>query len=179
MRNSTFAVIFVAVASSGALAQQPTTSKPTTVAAAPQPLRAVSLGMVPYPAKKQSTQQQSKDDSECFDWSKQSTGIDPAAPPPAPAQAANEGPSGARAKGAVRGAARGAVLGGVIDDKGGEGAAAGAMVGAARNQRHATAEKEAAQEKADADTRAAQSARLDTFKKGYAACMEGRGYSIK
>ena len=45
-----------------------------------------SLGVVPYPSKGQSPQQQTKDEGECFTWAKQQTGIDPmataATPPP-------------------------------------------------------------------------------------------------
>jgi hypothetical protein len=142
-------------------------------------LRAVGLGLVPYPAKKQSMEQQLKDDGECFDWTKQSTGIDPAAPPPAKAQAADTGPTGARAKGAVRGAARGAVIGGAIDNKGGEGAAAGAVVGSARSREKEEAAKESSQQQAEAAAKSEQTAHLDTFRKGYSACMETRGYTIK
>jgi hypothetical protein len=140
----------------------------------------VSLGVVPYPAKKQSMEQQVKDDGECFDWSKQSTGIDPAAPATvAQADAKPDAKSHSAAKGAVRGAAKGAVAGEVIDDKGGEGAALGAMAGASHERRQSKTAQATAQEKADADAKAAEAARLDTFRKGYAACMETRGYTIK
>jgi hypothetical protein len=157
----------------------PTTSKQAAVSPAPQPLHAVSLGIVPYPAKKQSTQQQSKDDSECFDWAKQSTGIDPAAPPPQVAQTTESKATGSRARGAVRGAAGGAVIGEVVDDKGGEGAAAGAVVGAARSHRKEEASREASKQQADAAAKSEEQARLDVFRKGYTACMDSRGYTIK
>src|SRR4051812_13094782 len=58
-----------------------------------------------YPAKKQSAQQQSKDTAECKTWAKQTTGIDPAAPPPAPVTASGPAVGGGER---VRGAARGA-----------------------------------------------------------------------
>lgn len=45
-----------------------------------------SLGLVPYPSKGQSAEQQGKDEGECYGWAKQQTGIDPTAvastPPP-------------------------------------------------------------------------------------------------
>jgi hypothetical protein len=157
----------------------PTTSKQAAVSPAPQPLHAVSLGLVPYPAKKQSTAQQSKDDAECFDWAKQSTGIDPAAPPPQVAQTTESKNTGSRARGAVRGAAGGAVIGEIVDDKGGEGAAAGALVGAARSHRKEEASKEASKQQADAAAKSEQQSRLDVFRKGYTACMDSRGYTIK
>jgi hypothetical protein len=173
------------VAAAGAQPAPPPAAKPGTAAsstatpAVPQPLRAASLGLAPYPAKKQSMEQQLKDDGECFDWTKQSTGIDPAAPVAAPAQTADSGHTGERARGAVRGAARGAVIGGAIDNKGGEGAAAGAVVGGARSREKEESANEASKHQADAAAKSEQNARLDTFRKGYSACMETRGYSVK
>jgi len=45
-----------------------------------------SIGVVAYPAKGQTAEQQSKDEGECYAWAKQQTGIDPAAVASAPAQ---------------------------------------------------------------------------------------------
>jgi hypothetical protein len=163
-----------------ASAAKPAAAAPSAaVPASPHQLRAVGLGLVPYPAKEQSMDQQLKDDGECFDWTKQSTGIDPAARPPATTQTADSGHTGERARGAVRGAARGAVVGEVIDDKGGEGAAAGAVIGGARSREKQETSKEQAKQQADATAKSEQTARLDTFRKGYSACMETRGYTIK
>jgi hypothetical protein len=57
-----------------------------------------------YPAKGQTTQQQSKDDAECYAWARQTTGIDPAvvasSPPPQETGPAVGG--GQRVRGAVR-----------------------------------------------------------------------------
>ncbi|MGH8244583.1 MAG: hypothetical protein ACRETY_14680, partial [Steroidobacteraceae bacterium] len=57
---------------------------PTTPAAASP---AASLGLFVYPAKDQDAAQQSKDESECYAWSKSQSGFDPAAPAPAAAPA--------------------------------------------------------------------------------------------
>jgi hypothetical protein len=188
MRNRSVSILIWAGVAGAAMAQQPAkqpettappSSKQAAVSPAPQPLRAVSLGIVPYPAKKQSTEQQSKDDAECFDWAKQSTGIDPDAPPPQVAEKEESKASGSRARGALRGAAGGAVIGEVIDDKGGEGAAAGAVVGATRSHRKEEAAREGAKQQADAAAKSEQQSRLDVFRKGYSACMDGRGYTIK
>lgn len=160
-------------------AKSAATAPSAATPAVPQPLRAASLGLAPYPAKKQSLEQQIKDDGECFDWTKQSTGIDPAAPSPPPAQTADSGHTGERARGAVRGAARGAVIGGAIDNKAGEGAAAGAVVGGARSREKEETAKEASKQQAEAAAKSDQTARLDTFRKGYSACMETRGYTVK
>jgi len=128
-------------------------------------LGAAAQKPVIYPAKGQSAQQQQKDDGECYSWSKTNTGIDPAAvaqtPPP------QQKAGGERA----RGAARGAVVGEVVGDNPGGGAAAGAVVGGARARNNQAAQQQQAQgQKTQA---------MDTFYRAYAACMEGRGYTVK
>ena len=67
-----------------------------------------SLGVVAYPSKGQSAEQQSKDEGECFAWAKQQTGIDPMATASAPTK--ESGPAvggGERVRGAAGGAAGG------------------------------------------------------------------------
>jgi hypothetical protein len=127
-----------------------------------------------YPAKGQSTEQQQKDDGECYVWAKNATGIDPvalnAAPSPAPAPA-----KGQAAKGALRGAAGGALVGEVVDDNPGGGAAAGAVVGAARSAQKG----KQAQAQHQSQAKASQQQAMSTYYRGFGACMEGRGYVIK
>jgi hypothetical protein len=41
-----------------------------------------SLGIMVFPAKGQTPEQQGKDESDCYVWAKQQTGYDPVAPPP-------------------------------------------------------------------------------------------------
>jgi len=125
---------------------------------------------IPYPAKGQSAQQQKKDDGECYVWAKGNTGIDPAAvaaAPPPPSGPAVGG--GERARGALRGAA----VGGIID--GGDGARTGAAVGVVAGGIKARKNQEAQKQAAESDKQGA----LNTFNRAYAACMEGRGYTIK
>ena len=105
-----------------------------------------------YPAKGQSASQQQKDTGECQSWAASQT---PAAPPPQQGQVA---------RGAARGAVGGAVIAGVADGDTGKGAAAGAVVGGVRGGR---------QKQAQANAAASQGANA------FAACMEGRGYSVK
>jgi hypothetical protein len=87
---------------------------PATPAPASKPI-STSLGMVVFPAKGQTPQQQAQDEGECYAWSKGQTGVDPMAPPPAAAQpaaqSAQKAPAadGSRLRGAARGAAAGAV----------------------------------------------------------------------
>lgn len=157
---------------------------------------AVAQGLVIYPAKGQSAEQQSKDEIECQGWAKQNTGVDPlalataaTAPPPvssAPAETSSRG--GQRVKGAARGAVAGAAVGAIAGDAG-KGAAIGAVGGTAaggarkrREEREATTTQQqadaAAQQQASAQSAEVQQ-KLATFNKAYAACLEGKGYSVK
>ena len=126
-----------------------------------------------YPAKGQSTQQHSTDDSQCLAWAKQDTGIDPAsaaAAPPPPA-----GPQGERLRGAARGAAGGAVIGEIVDDDAGKGAAVGATAGVLAGGRRSRQNQAAQAQQAQAK----QAQTLDTYYRAYGACMQGRGYTVK
>ena len=123
-----------------------------------------------YPAKGQSAQQQQQDDGQCYAWAKNNTGIDPAAVASAPAPASGPATGGGeRAQGAVRGA----VIGGVVD--GGDGARKGAAVGVVVGGAKARQNQKSQQASAQAQKQGA----LDTFDRAYAACMEGRGYTVK
>jgi len=179
-RPFTLALVMTTFGCAGiAIAQTPAPASP-----------AAALGLFVYPAKAQDAAQQSKDETECYDWSKTQSGFDPAAPAPAaPAAAApaeKQGPGGERIKGAARGAAAGAVIGEVADDdasKGAEvGAAAGVLAGGRQARKNRSAQEEQAKESAQASENAAQAAqqqKVDTFKRGLGACLEGRGYTVK
>src|SRR5262245_14945740 len=80
------------------------TAQPAAAATTASP--ATSVGLFVYPAKGQDAAQQSKDETECYGWSKTQSGFDPAAPAAAPAPAAEpekKGAGGERIKGAARG----------------------------------------------------------------------------
>ena len=130
---------------------------------------------IAYPSKGQSAQQQQSDQSACYSWAKQNTGIDPqqvASQPPPPSGPAVGG--GERVQGAARGAAGGAVIGAITGDAGkgaAVGAAAGTMVGGSRARQN----KRAQQANAQAQTQGA----MDTFNRAFAACMQGRGYTVQ
>lgn len=122
-----------------------------------------------YPAKGQSAEQQKKDQSECYSWAVSQTGYDPAkAPPPA---AAPTTATGTTPGAGVRGAARGAVVGEIVADDAGAGAAVGAVAARGQSRRqNAAGQQQAAQ---------AQSGAQQNFNKAVAACLEGRGYTVK
>lgn len=129
-----------------------------------------NLGIAVYPSKGQSGDVQAKDETDCYKWSQQQTGIDPAAPPKQQPQAT--GPDGSRVKGAARGATKGAILGEVANDDAGKGAGIGAAAGAVRGKQQSRKAKAEQQSQAAA-------AQKETFKRSFSACMEGRGYSVK
>ncbi|MBW8836058.1 MAG: hypothetical protein JF605_13470 [Burkholderia sp.] len=136
---------------------------------------AVQAKPVAYPAKGQSQQQQQKDDGACYSWAKSNTGIDPATvntSPPPPSGPAVGG--GERVRGAARGAAGGAAIGAIAGDAGkgaAIGAAGGTMAGGARARNN--------QRAAAASTQAQSQGAIDTYDRAWAACMQGRGYSVK
>lgn len=153
----------------------PPAATPPAAPPAGKPLSA-SLGVVVYPAKQQDAGKQSQDEFECYNWAKGSTGYDPMNPPKQEPVVA-ETPKGGRVRGALRGAAAGAAIGEVASNDADKGAAIGATAGVLRGgqqQRHAQA---AAQEQAEAQTAEAKKQQLDGFKKGFSACLQGRGYS--
>lgn len=134
-----------------------------------------SLGVVPYPSKGQSAQQQSKDEGECYAWAKQQTRIDPVAVASAPTQQSGPAAGGSeRVRGAARGAAGGAAIGAIAGDAG-KGAAAGAVVGTMAGGRQARKNKAAQEQQAEQ----AKAGTLQQFNKAFGACMEGKGYVVK
>jgi hypothetical protein len=180
-------ILTLLLASSGSvMAQQP------SAASAPGALSS-SLGVVVFPSKNQTAQQQQTDEGACFAWAKTQTGIDPFSntPPPAaaPAQPAAQAPAnpgqGSTARGAARGAAGGAAIGAIAGDAG-TGAAVGATVGAVRGRRaknsaeqNAQAQQQQAAADADAQAKQALANQKATYNKAFSACLEGKGYSVK
>ena len=134
-----------------------------------------NAGMMIYPAKGQSTEQQQKDEFGCHQWAVQQTGYDPTKAQQAPQQQTTQ------RGGAVRGAAGGALLGagiGAIAGDTGKGAAIGAGVGAVgggARQRQQQQQQEAAQKQAQAQ----QQAQIDNYNKAKVVCLEERGYTVK
>ncbi len=108
-----------------------------------------------YPAKGQTPEKQKSDEAACYKWAVQQTGFDPAkAPPAAPAAAPPTTATGTTPGAGARGAARGAVVGG---------------------RRQNVASEQQAQQQQQAGTQQQQAA----FAKARAACLEGRGYTVK
>lgn len=135
----------------------------------------VNAGMLIYPAKGQSAEQQQKDEFECHQWAVQQTGYDPTKAQQAPQQqTAQKGQ-------AVKGAAGGALIGlgiGSLSGNAGKGAAigagAGALAGGAK-QRQEQKQQEAANQQAQSE----QQAQIKRYNDAKGVCLEGRGYTVK
>ena len=136
----------------------------------------VSAQTFVYPAKGQSPDQQKKDEGECYTWAVQQSKYDPANPPPAAAAPPpNTTATGTTTGAGARGAARGAVVGEIVADDASTGAAVGAAAarGQSRRQNQQTAQQ---QQQAGAQQ---NQAGMSAYNKARAACLEGRGYSVK
>jgi len=128
-----------------------------------------------YPAKGQSAEQQDKDEYECYGWARSNTGYDPANPgasSPAPAPAAKQ--TGGVARGALAGATIG-VIAGDSSKAAGRGAAAGALFGGIRQGRA----NQQAQQQQQQQQVSQSAAKQNDYNRAYAACLEGRGYTVK
>jgi len=129
-----------------------------------------------YPAKGQSPEKQKKDESACHTWAVKQSKYDPANPPkPAQTAQAPTTATGTTPGAGVRGAARGAVVGEVVGGDARTGAAAGAVAGRSQSRRQNAA---ASQQQQQAATQQ-NDAGMASYQKARAACLEGKGYSVK
>ena len=133
-------------------------------------------GMVVYPAKGQSAEQQKKDEFECHQWAVQQTGYDPTRAQQAPQQQTTQ--SGRPvAKGAAGGALVGAGIGS-LSGKAGRGMSIGAGVGALAGGAKRR-QQEQQQAEVNQQAQATQQAQIDRYNKAKQACLEGKGYTVK
>jgi len=138
-----------------------------------------------YPTKGQSAQQQEKDKFECYGWAKGQSHFDPMAPPtpstPPPSRGGRSVAGGAIGGGAL-GAGVGAVGGAIAGGKAGKGAAIGAATGgllggvSAAGANASASQNYREWERREATNYAAARAQ---YNRALAACMEGRGYTVK
>ena len=125
-----------------------------------------------YPTKGQNAATQQKDEAACSAWATRQSGFDPAHPPVAATAApAPVTGSGARVKGAAVGATIGAVSGGDAGDAAVAGAVVGGVARRSANRRAARAQNAAAEQQLMASQAGFDQAR--------AACLVGRGYTVK
>jgi hypothetical protein len=135
-----------------------------------------------FPNKGQTPQQQDTDNYQCYNWAKQNSGFDPMAPiqptaPPPPAQA----PKGGAVKGAAVGALGGAAIGS-LSGNAGKGASAGAIAGGVIGgvkRKQQTKEIAVEQDQYAKQQEAIYNQKRDGYNRAFAACMEGKGYTVK
>ncbi|MBC7777245.1 MAG: hypothetical protein H7246_17565, partial [Phycisphaerae bacterium] len=99
---------------------------------------AKSLGIYVFPAKNQKQATIDKDDSDCYKWAVEQSGVDPLNPTKVEAKQVDTNPDGSAVVGAAKGAAAGVAIGAIAGDAG-KGAAIGAVVGGLAGRRAKTA----------------------------------------
>jgi hypothetical protein len=165
----------------------PKTIKPPPAGTVPMTMKEVKqkLGISVYPAKHQSAEQQDNDEYACLQWAADQAGVKPGQTGPdakaagdAAAAKVDSAAAGVAVKGAAKGAAAGAIMGAVTGDAG-TGAAIGAGAGAVAGRRAKKKAKENASAQAEEKVNADKQAKLDEVKKGMAACLESKGYTVK
>jgi hypothetical protein len=138
--------------------------------------------MFVFPAKGQSDEQMERDKYECYQWAKKQTGFDPMKVPQASSPPPQTSSSGARPlRGAARGAAVGAAGGAIAGDAGrgaAIGAASGALIGGMRRRDQGRKQQQAEQQWAEQQA-AEYSQKRNAYNRAYAACLEGKGYTVK
>jgi len=143
---------------------------------------ALAQDLIAFPAKGQSQEQMERDKFDCYQWAKQQTGFDPMKTPQATAPPPQTSSSGARPlRGAARGAAVGAAGGAIAGDAGkgaAIGAATGALLGGIRRREEASRQAQAEQQWAEQQA-AEYNQKRNAYNRAYAACLEGKGYTVK
>lgn len=172
-----------AVLTLAACASQPRAPTEPARAAPPPPPTQIYF----YPTKGQSAAQQDRDRYECYLWARKQTGFDPSAPQLAPHQRLEVTPMPPAGHDTAVGAATGAVLGAVVSPpgRGAEGAVVGAVAGAVVGAASDAARQEQAERVQDRYDRrdALRAARIEqrasSYRRAMAACLEGRGYTVR
>ena len=136
------------------------------------------LGLYVFPSNNQDKAQQDADETACYKWAKEQTGVDPINPPQVEAAQAETSPDGTAVVGAAGGAAAGAAIGAIAGDAG-QGAAIGAVLGGIRGHRAKRMGDRMEQGYNDAAAAAEEQKLMDNFNKAFTACMEGKGYTVK
>jgi hypothetical protein len=130
-----------------------------------------------YPKEGQSAEQTDKDKYECYNWAKNDSGFDPmAAPKTTSAAPGGQAKSGTMVKGGLGGAALGGILSGKKGAK--RGAVAGGLIGGVHQSQH-NKQVDAERQQWENQESANYANNRNNYNRAYAACLEGRGYSVK
>ena len=148
---------------------------------------AAGQDLVVYPAGGQSNEQTEKDKFECYSWAKEQSGFDPMQMPtassPAPAKG-DKSVAGGAVGGGLLGGVGGAVIGGIAGGRKGarKGAAIGGLSGGAIGGMRSSSQNRQANAKREQWEREQANQYMqqrNLYNRNFAACMEGRGYSVK
>lgn len=139
-----------------------------------------------YPSEGQSDEQMEQDKFQCYSWAKQQSGFDPMAPPTATAPPPEkEAKQGGVVPGAVGGAVVGGAIGAIVGDSGkatrrglAAGAATGGLVGGMRRNEQVQREQQKQQQWEQQQVQQ-YSQNRNNYNRAYAACLEGRGYTVR
>lgn len=140
-----------------------------------------------YPNQGQSQEQQDRDSYECYLWAKAQTGFDPSAPNLAPHTRVEVVPQPPPGAGTAVGAVTGAILGAAVSSHHNQpegallGALAGGLIGSASD---AARQEQAARLQEYYDRQAGQNVaaterQAADYRRALAACLEGRGYTVR
>jgi hypothetical protein len=146
-----------------------------------------------FPKEGQSEQQMNQDKGVCAAWAQQQSGFDPMNPPSeqqlmtqAQQPQSTGSPAGAGARvagGAARGALVGSAIGKWTDNSRTNYGAAGAFIGSVRSARRqeakATAQQQQAQHSAQQQAQTQLASMRDSYNRAFAACLEGKGYTVR
>ena len=143
--------------------------------------------LIVYPAQGQSNDQMEKDKFECYNWAKGQTGFDPMQMPTAssaPPSQDKRSVGGSTLAGGVLGGAGGAVIGDIAGGSRGarRGAAIGGLSGGAiGGMRSSRQNRQSDQQQQQWEQQQANQymQQRNAYNRAHAACLEGRGYSVK
>jgi Skp family chaperone for outer membrane proteins len=139
---------------------------------------AKELGLYVFPSEEQDKEQQELDEYNCYKWAKEQSGINPMKVEQIEAEQVDQSPDGSAVVGAAGGAAAGAAIGAIAGDAG-KGAAIGAVVGGMAGRRSKVAGDAQQQQQNEQAAAAKEKELMENFNKAFAACMEGKGYTVK
>ena len=143
--------------------------------------------LIVFQGQGQSAEQTELDKFAGYNWAKGQTGFDPmqvptASSPPPSGQKKSVG--GSTLRGGVAGGAAGAIIGGIASGKKGakRGAAIGGLSGGALGGiRSSSQNRQVEQQRKQWEQQQANQymQQRNTYNRAYAACMEGKGYTVK
>jgi hypothetical protein len=134
--------------------------------------------LIVYPKADQSQEQQQKDEYECYQFAKGNSNFDPMAMPTASSAPPAKAPSTGQT--AFRGAALGTAVGAIANGKSGAkkgagiGGVSGLLMGGARSS-----DNKKQQDQWQQQQQQQYLAGRNNYNRAYAACMEGRDYSVR